>query len=103
MFESYRKLRNTLRYLVGNLHDYAPAQHAVPEAELPELDRWMLAQLGLLKAEVHDAYSTYQFYRASQALMRFAVSDLSNFYLDIAKDRRDRRARRSGPGRGRRG
>mmetsp|Transcript_22548 Transcript_22548/g.56200 ORF Transcript_22548/g.56200 Transcript_22548/m.56200 type:complete len:604 (+) Transcript_22548:98-1909(+) len=68
VFESYRKLRNTLRYLVGNLHDFSP-------------------KLDALKIEVHDAYSTYQFYRASQALMRFAVSDLSNFYLDIAKDR----------------
>lgn len=87
VFESYRKLRNTLRYLVGNLHDYSPQAHAVLLDELPQIDRWMLAQLDGVKAEVHDAYSTYQFYRAAQALMRFAVSDLSNFYLDIAKDR----------------
>ncbi|KAJ1637572.1 hypothetical protein T492DRAFT_834330 [Pavlovales sp. CCMP2436] len=87
VFESYRKLRNTLRYLVGNLHDFSPKEHGVPIDQLPEIDRWMLSQLDALKIEVHDAYSTYQFYRASQALMRFAVSDLSNFYLDIAKDR----------------
>lgn len=98
MFESYRKLRNTLRYLVGNLHDYTPSAHKVAAADLPEIDQWMLAQLDSLKAEVHDAYESFQFYRASQALMRFAVSDLSNFYLDIAKDRH---AAGWGEGRGR--
>jgi len=87
VFESYRKLRNTMRYLVGNLHDFTPSAHAVADADLPDLDRWMLAQLAALRLEVDDAFRSYQFYRASQALLRFAISDLSNFYLDIAKDR----------------
>lgn len=58
--EAYRKLRGTLRFLLGNLADYDPAQHAVPYEALPAVDRWLLAQHAALMAEVAEAYDTYQ-------------------------------------------
>jgi hypothetical protein len=58
--EAYRKLRGTLRFLLGNLADYDPAQHAVPYEALPAVDRWLLAKHAELMAEVADAYDTYQ-------------------------------------------
>ncbi|KAK9813953.1 hypothetical protein WJX73_006457 [Symbiochloris irregularis] len=85
--EVYRKLRFTLRYLLGNLHDFDPAHHTVPHAMLPLTDRYMLHRLAELLKGTEAHYQSYQFNRAFQALQRFAVQDLSNFYLDIAKDR----------------
>ena len=55
--------------------------------DLPRLDKYILGRLSLLLNEMEDGYDTFQFYKASQALLRFAISDLSNFYLDVAKDR----------------
>lgn len=90
-FESYRKLRNTARYLIGNLSDFVPAglenSNAVPYEELPSLDKWMLGRLSAVLKEVDDAMDSYQFQRAIQELLRFASADMSNFYLDVAKDR----------------
>eukprot|EP00578_Thalassiosira_sp_NH16_P010339 CAMPEP_0181104772 /NCGR_PEP_ID=MMETSP1071-20121207/15612_1 /TAXON_ID=35127 /ORGANISM="Thalassiosira sp., Strain NH16" /LENGTH=1088 /DNA_ID=CAMNT_0023188005 /DNA_START=250 /DNA_END=3516 /DNA_ORIENTATION=+ len=86
-FESYRKLRNTARYLIGNLADYDPSTDAVPYNDLPSMDKWMLGTLSKTLTEVDDAFSKYQFGRATNELLRFATADLSNFYLDVAKDR----------------
>lgn len=86
-FESYRKLRNTARYLVGNLADYDPTKDAVSYEDLPSMDKWMLGTMSRVLNEVDDAYSSYQFGRVSNELLRFATADLSNFYLDVAKDR----------------
>jgi isoleucyl-tRNA synthetase len=86
-FESYRKLRNTARYLVGNLADYNPTTDAVPYDDLPSMDKWMLGTMSQVLNEIDDAYSSYQFGRVSNELLRFATADLSNFYLDVAKDR----------------
>lgn len=90
-FESYRKLRNTARYLIGNLADFKPSgsedSNAVEYDNLPSLDKWMLGRLSSVLKEVDTAIDEYQFNRASQELLRFASSDLSNFYLDVAKDR----------------
>ncbi len=83
----YRKVRNTARYLLGNLHDFVPAEHAVPIADLPLLDRWMLQRTASLIEEVSADFERYEFYRFFQALQNFCVVDLSNVYLDIAKDR----------------
>jgi isoleucyl-tRNA synthetase len=58
--EAYRKLRGTLRFLLGNLADYDPVQHAVPYKQLPAVDRWLLAKHAELMAEVQEAYDTYQ-------------------------------------------
>ena len=87
-----RKVRNTARYLLGNLHDFDPRPQgeggdAVPIEALPLLDRWMLQRTATLIEEVGGDFERYEFYRFFQALQNFCVVDLSNFYLDIAKDR----------------
>jgi isoleucyl-tRNA synthetase len=90
-FENYRKLRNTARYLIGNLADFVPEGHygsnAVAYQDLPSLDKWMLGQLSYVLRTVDEAIDQYQFQKAVQEIMRFASADLSNFYLDVAKDR----------------
>ena len=83
----YRKVRNTSRYLLGNLHDFNPACDAVSTAELPLLDRWMLQRTAEVMDEITEAFENYEFFRFFQLLQNFCVTDLSNFYLDIAKDR----------------
>ena len=83
----YRKVRNTARYLLGNLHDFQPERDAVPVADLPLLDRWMLARTAGLIDTVSADFERFEFYRFFQALQNFCVVDLSNVYLDIAKDR----------------
>ena len=85
--EIYRKVRNTARFLLGNLHDFDPSKDAIAYADLPELDKYMLHRMTEVFAEVTDAYDSYQFFRFFQAIQNFCVVDLSNFYLDIAKDR----------------
>jgi isoleucyl-tRNA synthetase len=81
------KIRNTARFLLGNLHDFDPEKHTVPYKELPELDRYMLYRMTEVFQEVTDAFESYQFFRFFQTIQNFCVVDLSNFYLDIAKDR----------------
>ncbi|MGK7877306.1 MAG: isoleucine--tRNA ligase [Xenococcaceae cyanobacterium] len=83
----YRKIRNTARFLLGNLHDFDPAKHAVPYEELPKLDKYMLHRISEVFGEVTEAFESYQFFRFFQTVQNFCVVDLSNFYLDIAKDR----------------
>lgn len=83
----YRKIRNTARFLLGNLHDFDPEKDGVSYTELPELDRYMLHRITEVFAEITDAFETFQFYRFFQTVQNFCVIDLSNFYLDIAKDR----------------
>jgi len=85
--DAYRKIRNTLRYLIGNLFDYNPEADAVKYEDLPSIDKWMLGQLAKVQADVKESFETFQFYRASQAIQAFVITDLSNFYLDVAKDR----------------
>ena len=81
------KVRNTARFLLGNLHDFDPAKDAVPYNQLPEIDRYMLHRMTEVFAEVTEAFESYQFFRFFQAVQNFCVVDLSNFYLDTAKDR----------------
>ena len=83
----YRKVRNTARYLLGNLHDFVPERDAVPYGQLPLLDQWMLQRTAALIDNVTGDFERYEFYRFFQALQNFCVVDLSNVYLDIAKDR----------------
>ena len=83
----YRKIRNTSRFLLGNLHDFDPAKDAVPYEQMPSLDQYMLHRMTEIFAEVESAFDTYQFFRFFQTVQNFCVVDLSNFYLDIAKDR----------------
>jgi len=83
----YRKVRNTARYLLGNLHDFDPSRDAIPLADLPLLDRWMLQRTAKVLQDVSGDFERYEFYRFFQTLQNFCVVDLSNVYLDIAKDR----------------
>ena len=83
----YRKIRNTARFLLGNLYDFDPAKDAVPYDQLPSLDQYMLHRMTEIFTEVESAFDTYQFFRFFQTVQNFCVVDLSNFYLDIAKDR----------------
>ena len=81
------KIRNTARFLLGNLHDFNPEKDTVPFEELPELDRYMLHRMTEVFQEVTEAFDSFQFFRFFQTVQNFCVVDLSNFYLDTAKDR----------------
>jgi isoleucyl-tRNA synthetase len=83
----YRKIRNTARFLLGNLHDFDPKTDAVAYEDLPELDRYMLHCIDRVFNDVTEAFESYQFFKFFQTVQNFCVVDLSNFYLDIAKDR----------------
>ncbi|MFY7952074.1 MAG: class I tRNA ligase family protein, partial [Armatimonadaceae bacterium] len=85
--DGYRKLRNTLRFLLGNLADFDPAVDTVAVENLDPLDRWALSRLQSLIEETGAAYSEYAFYRATQAILNFCNVELSSFYLDVLKDR----------------
>ena len=87
MSDVYRKIRNTARYLLGNLHDFDPAKHSVPYSLLPEIDRYMLHRMTEVFKEVTEAFESFQFFRFFQTVQNFCVVDISNFYLDISKDR----------------
>ncbi len=82
-----QKIRNTARFLLGNLHDFDPEKDTVPFEELPELDRYMLHRMTEVFKEVTEAFDSFQFFRFFQTVQNFCVVDLSNFYLDAAKDR----------------
>ncbi|MCC5602034.1 isoleucine--tRNA ligase [Nostoc favosum] len=81
------KIRNTARFLLGSLDDFDPEKDAVPFEELPELDRYMLHRITEVFEEVTVAFESFQFFRFFQTVQNFCVVDLSNFYLDVAKDR----------------
>ncbi|MCC5626834.1 isoleucine--tRNA ligase [Nostoc sphaeroides CHAB 2801] len=81
------KIRNTARFLLGSLDDFDPEKDAVPFEELPELDRYMLHRISEVFEEVTEAFESFQFFRFFQTVQNFCVVDLSNFYLDVAKDR----------------
>jgi isoleucyl-tRNA synthetase len=91
--ENYRKLRNTFRFLLGNLADFEPARDAVADSELLPLDRYMLARARELVEKVSGVdgkggwYGDFQFHRVYHAINEFCIVDLSAFYLDILKDR----------------
>ncbi len=88
MSEAYRKIRNTFRYLLGNLGDYATFDPgAVPPETLHEIDRWALGQLNKLIRDVRASYERFEFYRVYQRIYQFCAVDLSSFYLDVLKDR----------------
>jgi isoleucyl-tRNA synthetase len=87
MSDVSRKIRNTARFLLSNLFDFDPAKDIVPYAELPESDRYILYRLAEVTKDITEAYDKFQFFRFFQAIQNFCTVDLSNFYLDIAKDR----------------
>lgn len=85
--EVYRKIRNTARFLLGNLYDFDPAKDRVPYEQLTELDRWALLSLTRLVEKVTDAYENYEYHLLYHALHNFSTLDMSAFYLDVIKDR----------------
>ncbi|MBS1798771.1 MAG: isoleucine--tRNA ligase [Acidobacteria bacterium] len=85
--DNYRKLRNTFRFLLGNLHDFTPAEHAVPFAQMEPLDQYILARTAELDCRIRQAYDDFEFHRAYHALNEYTNSDLSALYLDVLKDR----------------
>ena len=87
MSEAYRKMRNTARFMLGNIGDFNPATDMVAEDQLFEIDRWALKSCNSLTANVRAAYDNYDFSRAYHAIYNFCVIDMSNFYMDVIKDR----------------
>ena len=84
--EVYRKIRNTARYILGNIHDF-DVNKPVAYEDLQEIDKWALTRLNNLISECTKSYDAYDFNKAYQAINTFCVLDMSNFYLDIIKDR----------------
>ena len=98
--DAYRRIRNTARFLLGNLHGFDPARDAVPPEEMVALDRWALHRAWQVQQEIATAYANYDFAAVVQALMNFCSVDLGSLYLDVTKDRlytmrEDSRGRRS--------
>ena len=85
--DSYRRIRNTVRFLLGNLAGFDPVTDSVPVEELVGIDAWALSRTAALQEEIRDAYTSYQFHQIYQQLHQFCVVDLGGFWLDILKDR----------------
>ncbi len=85
--DSYRRIRNTLRFLMANVSDFEPAKHAVPFDELLEIDRYALSRAAQLQADILSHYEVYEFQPVVSKLQIYCSEDLGSFYLDILKDR----------------
>ena len=85
--DSYRRMRNTLRFLLGNLHGFDPKLHAVAFDDLVAIDQWVIAKTFALQNDVVTAYRNYEFHKIYQEIHNFCVVELGGFYLDIIKDR----------------
>ncbi|MBO5929746.1 MAG: class I tRNA ligase family protein, partial [Clostridia bacterium] len=98
--ESYRKIRNTARYILGNIHDFNPNTDMVAFSDMQEIDKWAMIRLSKLIEKVLAAYRDYEFHIVQHAIHNFCIVEMSNFYLDVIKDRlytqkAESRARRS--------
>ncbi len=98
--ESYRRIRNTARFLLSNLFDFNPREHLIPTQDLLALDRWAVARTQQLQVEIADDYKNFQFHLVTKKIQHFCSLDMGSFYLDIIKDRqyttqKNSRARRS--------
>jgi len=85
--ELYRKIRNTARFILGNLNDFDPDQDLLPREQLEPIDRFALYKLDQLINRVNEAYEAFEFHTVTHAIHNFCVVDISNFYLDVLKDR----------------
>ncbi len=85
--DAYRRIRNTFRFFLANLYDFDPSTDSVDDAELPEIDRYILHRLQILISDVTAGYEAYEFHRVYRAVHNFASVELSAFYLDVLKDR----------------
>ncbi|WP_449448417.1 isoleucine--tRNA ligase [Thermomonas brevis] len=98
--DAYRRIRNTARFLLGNLHGFAPGQDLLALGDMVALDRWIVHRAWQVQEEIAKAYAQYDFAAVVQALMNFCSVDLGSLYLDVTKDRlytmrEDSRGRRS--------
>ncbi len=87
LVEAYRRIRNTCRYILGNLYDFDPKKHKVSYDDMEELDKWILHRLQEINEKIQKAYEDFEFHIVYHTLHNFCVVDLSSFYLDIVKDR----------------
>ncbi len=99
--DAYRKIRNTIRYLLGNVDDFDPNEKAVAYDKMFEIDKWAMQQLQKLIAEVTEAYETFAFHRVFSLIYNFCTVEMSSIYMDVLKDRMycdpaDSLSRRSG-------
>jgi len=85
--DDYRKIRNTLRFIIGNLYDFNPKEDALPFGKLHHFDRWIISELQNVLQKVHENYEKYLFYRVHNTLKNFVITTLSAIYLDVLKDR----------------
>ncbi|HZI32658.1 MAG TPA: isoleucine--tRNA ligase, partial [Candidatus Binatia bacterium] len=85
--ETYRAIRNALRYQLSNLYDFDPAKHTVADDQLTGLDRWILGEFSKLEAEIIEAYDKYEFHVVYQKVSQFIAVELSAIYHDVIKDR----------------
>ena len=85
--DAYRKIRNTARYMLGNLSDFNPDTDSVEVSEMLSIDKWALNRLDRLMVKVREGYESFEFHQAYHAIHNFCVVDMSNFYLDVIKDR----------------
>ncbi len=85
--DAYRKIRNTLRYLLSNIYDFDPARDSVPYEQMFEIDKWAMQQLQKLVAEVTEAYDSFVFHRVFSLLYNFCTVEMSSIYMDVLKDR----------------
>lgn len=85
--EAYRKIRNTARFILGNIYDFNPDTDSVPSSALEPIDRWALARLNALIEKSREAYENFEYHQIFHAVHNFCVVDMSNFYLDVLKDR----------------
>jgi isoleucyl-tRNA synthetase len=87
LIEAYRKLRNTLKYTLGNLYDFDPECDMVPVKEMLDIDRWILARTEALIRQCRKSYDDFDFHKVYRAIYDFATTDLSSLYFDVLKDR----------------
>ncbi|HCD71142.1 isoleucine--tRNA ligase [Thermovirga lienii] len=87
LVESYRRIRNTARFLLGNLYDFEPAKDSVNHERLEEMDKWIVSRLQSLVKRVTKGFDEYAFHLPTYMIHHFCVNDLSAFYLDVSKDR----------------
>lgn len=85
--DAYRRIRNSFKYLMGNINDFDPKENTVPVNSLDEIDKWALSRIENLGSKVTSLYDNFEFYKIFHAIHHFCVVDLSSFYLDSLKDR----------------
>lgn len=98
--DAYRRIRNTMRFMLANTSGFSPAQNAIEFDNMLDLDKWIVSKTADLQVQVLKAYEQYNFHNAMQLILNFCSNDLGGFYLDVIKDRQyttqeDSRARRS--------